>query len=149
MSRPIEYPVTIRRLPPADSGFVTLVADVPVRMSDGETLQEAFANVEDAIVCWIKAANEMGRPLRMSDGETLQEAFVNVEDAIVCWIKAANEMGRPVPEPTPGLDQGENRTQLADAIAARQLHVLGQYQQARDGKLRLSDIKVMFSKMPT
>ena len=31
-----------------------------------------------------------------------------------------------------------------DAIAAHQLHILGQYQNPRDGKLRLSDVKAMF-----
>jgi predicted RNase H-like HicB family nuclease len=30
-------------------------------MSDGETQQEAVANVQDAIRAWIEAAEEMGR----------------------------------------------------------------------------------------
>lgn len=34
-----------------------------------------------------------------------------------------------------------------DAIAAHQLSVLGQYQNPRDGKLRLSDVKEMFREM--
>jgi hypothetical protein len=34
-----------------------------------------------------------------------------------------------------------------DAIAAHQLSVLGQYQNPREGKLRLSDIKAMFEAM--
>jgi hypothetical protein len=34
-----------------------------------------------------------------------------------------------------------------DAIAAHQLSVLGQYQDSRDGKLRLSDVKAMFEQM--
>jgi hypothetical protein len=33
-----------------------------------------------------------------------------------------------------------------DAIAARQLSVLQEYQNSRDGKLRLSDVKAMFEK---
>lgn len=40
----------------------------------------------------------------------------------------------------------ENPTKR-DAIAAHQLSVLGQYQNPRDGKLRLSDIKAMFRQM--
>jgi len=40
----------------------------------------------------------------------------------------------------------ENPTKR-DAIAAHQLSVLGQYQNPRDGKLRLSDIKAMFRRM--
>jgi predicted RNase H-like HicB family nuclease len=32
-------------------------------MSDGETPQEALANVEDAIEGWIEAAQDMGRAI--------------------------------------------------------------------------------------
>jgi predicted RNase H-like HicB family nuclease len=32
-------------------------------MADGETPQEALASVYDAIVCWMEAAEEMGRPV--------------------------------------------------------------------------------------
>jgi hypothetical protein len=35
----------------------------------------------------------------------------------------------------------------ADAIAARQLHALRQYQRPREKKLRLSDVKAMFLQM--
>jgi hypothetical protein len=34
-----------------------------------------------------------------------------------------------------------------EAIAAHQLSILGQYQNPRDGKLSLSDVKEMFSTM--
>jgi antitoxin HicB len=64
MSDPSEYPVLIRPLPAADGGgFIALVRDLPGCMSDGETPQEALSNVQDAIVCWIEAAGEMGRPV--------------------------------------------------------------------------------------
>lgn len=39
------------------------VPDLPGCMSDGETPQEALANVYDAIGCWIEGAEEMGRPV--------------------------------------------------------------------------------------
>jgi antitoxin HicB len=59
-----DYAVTIRPLPPADGGgFVALVPDLPGCMSDGETPQEALANAQDAIACWIEAAHELGRPV--------------------------------------------------------------------------------------
>lgn len=64
MSSPAEYAVLIRPLPPANGGgFVALVPDLPGCMSDGETPQEALANAQDAIACWIEAAIEMGRPV--------------------------------------------------------------------------------------
>ncbi|QOZ17454.1 type II toxin-antitoxin system HicB family antitoxin [Bradyrhizobium sp. CCBAU 21365] len=64
MSKPSEYPVLIRPLPPdLGSGFAALVPDLPGCISDGETPQEAFANVQDAITCWIEAATDMGRPI--------------------------------------------------------------------------------------
>lgn len=34
-----------------------------------------------------------------------------------------------------------------DAIAAHQMSMLGRYQNSRDGKLRLSDVKAMFEQM--
>lgn len=70
MSAPFEYPVTIQPLSPQDGGgFVALVRDLPGCMSDGETQQEALANVEDAITCWIEAAVEMGRPVPLPTPE--------------------------------------------------------------------------------
>jgi hypothetical protein len=41
----------------------------------------------------------------------------------------------------------EDNPTKRDAIAAHQLSVLGQYQNPRDGKLRLSDVKAMFQAM--
>jgi antitoxin HicB len=41
-------------------GFVATVPDLPGCMSDGETPQEALANVQDAIVVWIEAARDLG-----------------------------------------------------------------------------------------
>ena len=39
------------------------VPDLPGCISDGETPQEAFTNAQDAIACWIEAAEDMGRPI--------------------------------------------------------------------------------------
>jgi antitoxin HicB len=60
MTRPTAYAVTIYPLGEAD-GYIALVPDLPGCMSDGETPHEAFDNVQDAIACWIEAAQEMGR----------------------------------------------------------------------------------------
>ena len=59
---PLAYGVVIEPLSLADGGgYFATVPDLPGCMSDGETAEEALLNVQDAIVCWIEAANEMGR----------------------------------------------------------------------------------------
>jgi antitoxin HicB len=59
MTRPSGYAVII--WPLAGNGYIAQVPDLPGCMSDGETPNEAFDNVQDAIACWIEAAQEMGR----------------------------------------------------------------------------------------
>lgn len=61
MSR-LEYPVIIAPLSEEDGGgFSAIVPDLPGCMSDGETPEEAIANVRDAIAAWIEAATDLGR----------------------------------------------------------------------------------------
>ena len=58
----LDYPVLIEPLPPEDGGgFVATVPDLPGCMSDGETPEEALANVCDAVVAWIDEARALGR----------------------------------------------------------------------------------------
>ena len=58
------YAIIVEPLSPEDGGgFVATVPDLPGCMSDGETPQEALANVEDAIRAWIEAAQELGHPV--------------------------------------------------------------------------------------
>jgi antitoxin HicB len=64
MSVASDYPVVIRPLSVEDGGgFAAYVPDLPGCMSDGNTSQEALANVVDAIECWFEAAQDMGRPI--------------------------------------------------------------------------------------
>lgn len=61
MSR-LEYPVIIAPLPSEDGGgFSAIVPDLPGCMSDGETPEQALANVQDAITVWMEAAQDLGR----------------------------------------------------------------------------------------
>ena len=56
------YPIIVQPLPVEDGGgFAALVPDLPGCMSDGESPEEAVANVQDAIAVWIEAAIELGR----------------------------------------------------------------------------------------
>ena len=58
----LEYPVIISPIPQADGGgFAAIVPDLPGCMSDGETPEEAIANVEDAISEWIATAVARGK----------------------------------------------------------------------------------------
>jgi antitoxin HicB len=51
----LRYPVLIEPLTEEDGGG--FLATVP------ETPEEAIVNVQDAILCWIEAAEELGRPV--------------------------------------------------------------------------------------
>jgi predicted RNase H-like HicB family nuclease len=58
----LEYPVLIEPLSAEDGGgFLATVPDLPGCMSDGETPEEALANVRDAVEAWIEAARALGR----------------------------------------------------------------------------------------
>ena len=58
----LEYPVLIEPLSAEDGGgFVATVPDLPGCMSDGETPEEALANVKDAVEAWIEEAQTLGR----------------------------------------------------------------------------------------
>jgi antitoxin HicB len=55
------YAIIVEPLATEDGGgFVATVPDLPGCMSDGETPENALANVEDAIRAWIEAAMELG-----------------------------------------------------------------------------------------
>ncbi len=58
------YEICIRPLTSEEGGgFFATVPELLGCHSDGETPQEALANVYDAIACWIEAAEEMGDPI--------------------------------------------------------------------------------------
>ena len=62
MSSKLEYPILIEPLSPEDGGgFLATVPDLPGCMSDGETPEEALANVRDAVEAWIEEAGALGR----------------------------------------------------------------------------------------
>ncbi len=60
----LDYPVLIEPLVQEDGGgFVATVPDLPGCMSDGETPEDALAQVQDAIMAWIEEARALGRPV--------------------------------------------------------------------------------------
>ena len=59
-----DYPFTIRHLSKDDGGgYLIEFPDLPGCMSDGETIEEAISNGNDAVACWIHAAKEAGRSI--------------------------------------------------------------------------------------
>ena len=61
---PQDYRVTVAPLSAEDGGgYTAIVPDLPGCRADGETPQEALDQAYDAIVCWLEAAEELGRPI--------------------------------------------------------------------------------------
>src|SRR5476649_2027509 len=64
MMNQTDYPFAIRPLTQAEGGgYLIEFPDLPGCMSDGETIDEAIANGQDAIAAWIEAAKDMDKPI--------------------------------------------------------------------------------------
>jgi antitoxin HicB len=60
----IKYPVNVRPLSPSEGGgFLAEFPDFPGCMADGETVEEALKEVEDALKAWIASAKADGIPI--------------------------------------------------------------------------------------
>jgi antitoxin HicB len=60
----LEYPFNIRHLSNEEGGgYLIEFPDLPGCMSDGETIDEAIMNGQEAIKAWILAAKEMNRTI--------------------------------------------------------------------------------------
>lgn len=57
----LRYPVTI--VPSEDGGYVAQIEDLPGCFTQGETLEETFANIEEARRLWIEVAYEDGQDI--------------------------------------------------------------------------------------
>jgi antitoxin HicB len=62
--RKFDYPFTVRMLAQEEGGgFLIEFPDLPGCMSDGETLEEAIENGQDAMSCWLSAARESNKKI--------------------------------------------------------------------------------------
>ena len=60
----IDYPFTVRHLSEDEGGgYLAETLDLNGCMADGESIEEAVHNLEDAINSWVKTAQELGRPV--------------------------------------------------------------------------------------
>ncbi|MBO9135138.1 type II toxin-antitoxin system HicB family antitoxin [Rhizobium sp. B230/85] len=65
-----DYKIIIEPLSKEDGGgYIATVPDLPGCMSDGESVLEAAANVQDALGCWLEAAHDMGRSTLVASSE--------------------------------------------------------------------------------
>ena len=54
-----------------DNAFIAEVPELPGCMADGQTYQEALANIEVVISEWIETAKELGRPIPEPKGRLI------------------------------------------------------------------------------
>jgi antitoxin HicB len=60
----LNYRMLIEPLPGDEGGgFFATAPDLPGCMSDGDTAEEALANIKDAIAQWIAEAKALSRPI--------------------------------------------------------------------------------------
>jgi antitoxin HicB len=59
-----DYPIQVQPLPDEEGGgFIAFAIDLPGCMSDGDTQEEAIANLRDAIEAWTEEARALGREI--------------------------------------------------------------------------------------
>jgi predicted RNase H-like HicB family nuclease len=59
-----DYEIIIAPLADEDGGgYLATVPELPGCMSDGETQEEALANVKDAIMAWLATAEQIGHDI--------------------------------------------------------------------------------------
>jgi len=66
----LNYEISIRRLSEQEGGgWFAEIPLLPGCMSDGETIQEAIKNLNDAKISWIQTSLELGRAIPEPDQE--------------------------------------------------------------------------------
>ena len=64
MNSKLEYPMVIRPLSAEEgSGYLAEFPDLAGCMADGETIEDAIKEAQDALNSWLKTATEFGDPL--------------------------------------------------------------------------------------
>lgn len=64
-----KYPITIYPDSDPEVGYVVEIKDLPGCMTQGETVDEAMSNIEDARELWIKAVYEQGNDIPLPSTE--------------------------------------------------------------------------------
>ena len=86
----MDYAVVVHKLSEVDGGgYLALVPDLYGCMSDGETPEEAIANVQDAITDWLEVSEQLGRTIPVP-GSSVKKAKGR-ETALIETIKILSE----------------------------------------------------------
>jgi antitoxin HicB len=74
----IDYPFTVRHLSEEEGGgYLAEALDLNGCIADGDTIEEAIHNLEDAINSWVRTAQELGRPIPLpSDNQQFSGKWV-------------------------------------------------------------------------
>ncbi len=64
----VNYPVTF--YPDEEGGYVAEIKEIPGCITQGETMDETFSNIEEARHLWIKTAYEYGDEIPLPSTET-------------------------------------------------------------------------------
>lgn len=73
----LNYEIVIRRLEEEEGGgWLATIPDLPGCMSDGESIEEAVKNIEDAKRAWLATAFEAGRDIPEPKREEFSGKFV-------------------------------------------------------------------------
>lgn len=90
-----KYPFEITILPEDDGGgFLITFPDLPGCMADGETIEQAIENGQDAVFCWLAVAKERGQdvpePGRSHSGQYVQRLPKSLHAKLAAMSKAEN-----------------------------------------------------------
>ena len=72
----LKYPITLS--PDPEGGFVAEIEDLPGCISEGETLEETYANIEEARQLWLESAYEDGLDIPLPRDERRYSGKFNV-----------------------------------------------------------------------
>lgn len=72
----LKYPVTVT--PDPEGGFVVEIEDIPGCFSQGDTLEEAYENIEEARRLWLESAYEDGLDIPLPRDERRYSGKFNV-----------------------------------------------------------------------
>ncbi len=59
----LNLPYKIEIVPSPEGGYAAKIVELPGCISQGQTLEEVIANIEDAKVCWLEVALDEGTPI--------------------------------------------------------------------------------------
>lgn len=87
----LEYPIVVSKLSAKDGGgYVAVAIDLKGCMGDGETPEEAIADVQEAILEWVDEARRLGRIIP-KPGTAIREAH-NEHNALVTALQKQQEL---------------------------------------------------------